>query len=44
MKEYQEVEMQIISFALQDVITSSPNENADDLGNWNGDWFPSNGQ
>lgn len=39
MKKYETLEMQIIVFAVRDVITVSPNESVDDLGSWQGDWL-----
>lgn len=43
MKRYQELEINVISFILQDIVTASIGaESVDDLGNWNQDWFPAN--
>ena len=39
MKIYKELEIGISFFLEQDIITSSNNESADDLGGWNSDWF-----
>ena len=38
MGQYQDIEVKIILFTAHDVIQTS-GESADDLGNWNGDWF-----
>ena len=39
MKKYEMLEMKVIFFFEQDIITNSTSENADDLGGWNTDWF-----
>ena len=39
MKNYEELAIKVIFFFEQDVITNSKNENADDLGGWDNDWF-----
>ena len=39
MKKYEALELEIIFFFKQDIITNSPTENADDLGGWDPDWF-----
>ncbi len=38
MGEYQDVQVKVLLFIADDMIRTS-SENADDLGNWNGDWF-----
>ena len=38
MKQYQDLEIKIAWFTMQDVVRTS--ENADDLGGWNSGWFP----
>ena len=38
MNTYQELEIKIIRFTLQDVVRTS-GESADDFGEWNDDWF-----
>ena len=44
MKKYEALEMELIFFFEQDIITNSTSENDDDLGGWNSDWFaPNNG-
>lgn len=43
MKHYQELEINVVSFILQDILTFSVGtESVDDLGSWNGEWFPNN--
>ncbi len=43
MKPYQELEINVISFVLQDIVTFSVGtESVDDLGSWNQEWFPAN--
>ena len=37
--QYQEIEIKIVLFTEDDIIRTS-DESADDLGHWNGDWFP----
>lgn len=39
MKKYEMLEMKVIFFFEQDIITNSTSENTDDLGGWNNDWF-----
>ena len=39
MKKYEMLEMKVIFFFEQDIITNSTSEAADDLGGWNNDWF-----
>ena len=39
MKKYEMLEMKVIFFFEQDIITNSTSESADDLGGWNNDWF-----
>lgn len=39
MKNYEILDMEVIWFSVQDIITNSQNEDADDLGGWNNDWF-----
>ena len=39
MKKYEMLEMKVIFFFEQDIITNSTSENADYLGGWNIDWF-----
>ncbi len=39
MKQYQDIEVKIVLFTMHDMIRTS-NESADDLGNWNSEWFP----
>jgi hypothetical protein len=39
MEKYRELEMEIILSFEQDIITSSKTEGADDLGEWNNNWF-----
>ena len=39
MKKYEMLEMKVIFFFEQDIITNSTSENDDDLGGWNNDWF-----
>ena len=39
MKKYEGLEVEVIFFFKQDIITNSINESADDLGGWDNDWF-----
>ena len=39
MKKYETLEIKVVFFFEQDIITNSSSENADDLGGWNNDWF-----
>ena len=39
MKKYKMLEMEIVFFFEQDIITNSISESADDLGSWDNDWF-----
>ena len=39
MKKYEMLEMKVLFFFEQDIITNSTSESADDLGGWNSDWF-----
>ena len=39
MKKYEMLEMKVVFFFEQDIITNSTSESADDLGSWNNDWF-----
>ena len=39
MKKYETLEINLLFFFDQDVLTSSSDENADDLGSWDNDWF-----
>jgi len=39
MKKYEMLEMKVVFFFEQDIITNSPSESADDLGGWDNDWF-----
>lgn len=39
MKEYEPIDVKVIFFLEKDIITNSSNENADDFGDWNSDWF-----
>ena len=41
MNTYQEPILNIILLAA-DIVATSVTESADDLGQWNGDWFPKN--
>lgn len=38
--QYESPYLSIVFLQEQDVITLSVNEGADDMGEWNGDWFP----
>lgn len=42
MKEYENVNITIVLLEINDVITNSKNDGADDLGGWNNDWFAQN--
>ena len=42
MKIYESPVMRIV-LSLQNILTESPNESADDMSGWNKDWFKSNG-
>ena len=39
MKKYEMLEMEVIFFFEQDIITNSTRETADDFGGWDNDWF-----
>ena len=39
MKKYEMLEMKVVFFFEQDIITNSTSESADDLGGWDKDWF-----
>lgn len=39
MKAYELINLRIIFFDAKEIITNSLNENVDDLGGWNSDWF-----
>ena len=39
MKKYETLEISLLFFFEQDVLTFSTNESADDLGSWDNDWF-----
>lgn len=39
MKAYEMIDVKVIFFLVTDIITNSPNEDADDFGDWNSDWF-----
>ena len=39
MEKYEELKIKITFFFNLDVITYSTSESADDLGEWNNDWF-----
>lgn len=39
MKKYEYLEIELLVFQPQDIITNSPSESADDIGGWNSDWF-----
>ena len=39
MGKYEELKIKIIFFFNLDIITNSTSESADDLGEWNSDWF-----
>ena len=39
MEKYEELKIKITFFFNSDVITNSTSESADDLGEWNSDWF-----
>ena len=41
MRRYETLEMEIIFFISQDIITNSKNESADDIGVWDSNWFSS---
>ena len=41
--QYETLELRILLFECQDVITASEEDAADDIGGWNGDWFKKNG-
>ena len=38
MKKYEMLEMKVVFFFEQDIITNSTSESADDLGGWDNDW------
>lgn len=42
MKEYEKIDIKVIFFENNDVITNSKKDSADDLGGWNSDWFAKN--
>jgi hypothetical protein len=42
MQGYEKIDIKIIVFENNDVITNSRNDAADDLGGWNSDWFTQN--
>ena len=42
MQEYEKIEIQVIFLDNHDIITNSKNDDADDLGGWNNDWFTQN--
>ena len=42
MQEYDKIDIKVIFFENNDVITNSKNDAADDLGGWNSDWFTQN--
>ena len=42
MQEYEKIDIKVIFFENNDVITNSRNDAADDLGGWNSDWFAQN--
>ena len=42
MQEYEKIDIKVIFFENNDVITNSMNDAADDLGGWNSDWFAQN--
>ena len=39
MKKYEMLELKVVFFFEQDIITNSTSESADDLGCWDNDWF-----
>ena len=39
MKKYEMLEMKVVFFFEQDIITNSTSETADDFGSWNDEWF-----
>ena len=39
MKKYEMLELKVIFFYEQDIITNSIGESVDDLGSWDKDWF-----
>ena len=39
MKKYEMLELKVIFFYEEDIITNSTGESADDLGGWDNDWF-----
>ena len=39
MKKYELMHLKIIVFVVNDVIATSIDENVDDFGGWNSDWF-----
>ena len=39
MKKYELLDIEVVFFLEQDIITNSIGESADDLGGWNSDWF-----
>ena len=39
MEKYEELKIKITFFFGSDIITYSSDESADDLGEWNNDWF-----
>ena len=42
MQKYEKIDIKIIVFESNDVITNSKNDVEDDLGGWNNDWFTQN--
>lgn len=42
MQGYEKIDIKIIVFESDDVITNSQNESADDFGQWNDGWFAKN--
>ena len=42
MQKYEKIDIKIMIFENNDVITNSKNDVADDLGGWNNDWFTQN--
>ena len=42
MQAYEKIEIKIIFFENNDVITSSKKDSADDFGDWNDHWFTGN--
>lgn len=39
MKQYEELIIKVVVLSMQDIITNSRSEEADDLGGWNDEWF-----